>query len=339
MKGPRAVGSVRSDVPTISTSKIRSAFGKIESLNLPNDSTARSLLRRAASDVKPLMLKRGWFVSQLAEMFPPFPGLLGLNHDQGRRIELRLRHPTSVITFLDYNCILDTLLHELVHIEIGPHDDAFYRLRKELYKDFLQHYPDGPRPGGCRNAILGPPPNGVAPILPGAPDTPTVVVVRPVLVNDTPMLGAVILLDGIASNGKAEDVSKSDDGTKPVLPISTAPTVQPSPGSASSSLSSFAHRPSRQKNHRDPIEPPPAGSRNSHVGPRHISRHSKERPSPNDKFFSAHSRSRDSFAERSKPRDHSCVARSSSRNRPVSSSRSRSRSAAPVLKSPCFIRQ
>lgn len=229
---------MRSDDASVAADSVSGVFGRIDTLGLECDSTARALLKRAAKAVKPLMIQRGWYVSELLETYPPFAGLLGLNHEQGRRIELRLRHPTNVMSFLDYNCILDTLLHELVHIEIGPHDDAFYKLRKQLYKDFLAYYPDGPTPGGCRNAMLAP--LGLPKSSPKPQSPPAVLLVRPVLVDHSPVLGAIMLVNQVPTIAQLSDnVPKPqptrDDATPPLPPV-------PPPPLSSSSLTSFAHR-------------------------------------------------------------------------------------------------
>lgn len=47
------------------------------------------------------------------------PGNAGLNVNRGARIKVRLRQPGDKGSFLPYNSILGTLLHELVHNEIG----------------------------------------------------------------------------------------------------------------------------------------------------------------------------------------------------------------------------
>lgn len=78
------------------------------------------------------MSKRRWTVPRLCEFYPLNPSLLGLNHNHGEKIELRLRSHHSQHTFLPYEAILSTLLHELAHIEVGPHNARFYRLLDEL---------------------------------------------------------------------------------------------------------------------------------------------------------------------------------------------------------------
>jgi hypothetical protein len=76
--------------------------------------------------VQPIMKKRNYIVPLLSEMFPSNPCLLGLNINGGggrcREIKLRLRRHDSPLTFLPYESILGTMLHELSHNIRGPHD-------------------------------------------------------------------------------------------------------------------------------------------------------------------------------------------------------------------------
>ena len=63
---------------------------------------------------------------------------LGLNVGGGgggtREIKLRLRNAYSKDSFLPYTNILGTMLHELCHNHIGPHNESFYGLLEELRK-------------------------------------------------------------------------------------------------------------------------------------------------------------------------------------------------------------
>lgn len=58
--------------------EIDAHFDTYEHLDqLPDQKTALTLLRKAASLVKPIMRKRGWKVDTLGEMLPPDARLLG----------------------------------------------------------------------------------------------------------------------------------------------------------------------------------------------------------------------------------------------------------------------
>jgi hypothetical protein len=43
--------------------------------------------------------------------------------------------PLSRDTFLPFEHVLGTLVHEITHIQIGPHSAAFYSLMEELYSE------------------------------------------------------------------------------------------------------------------------------------------------------------------------------------------------------------
>ncbi|KAI8578533.1 hypothetical protein K450DRAFT_246241 [Umbelopsis ramanniana AG] len=98
----------------------------------PKSDIALNLLKRLASQVAPIMKKRGWKVKQLAEFYPSNPSLLGLNVNKGYRIDIRLRSPADASEFLPYDDLLGTLLHELTHIVRGPHDVQFYKILNEV---------------------------------------------------------------------------------------------------------------------------------------------------------------------------------------------------------------
>lgn len=93
---------------------------------------ALQTLRKIASLVKPIMRQRNWHVGVLAEFYPPEHNLLGLNIGGGQKICLRLRYPGDERQFLPLDNVVDTMLHELVHIVQGPHDEVFHKLWNTL---------------------------------------------------------------------------------------------------------------------------------------------------------------------------------------------------------------
>ncbi|KAJ2776901.1 hypothetical protein H4R18_005428 [Coemansia javaensis] len=108
-------------------------FGGIFALQRrPAADAALALLRRAAAQVRPIMQRRGWRVGALREFYPRAAGLLGLNVNGGAEIRLRLRAAADDARLLAFGDVLGTLLHELAHIERGPHDAAFYALLDTL---------------------------------------------------------------------------------------------------------------------------------------------------------------------------------------------------------------
>ncbi|KAJ3414986.1 hypothetical protein HDV05_005817 [Chytridiales sp. JEL 0842] len=107
-------------------------FLSIKTCGKFKDEEAMTLLRKAASTVKPIMKKRGWVVKMLREFYPKQDNLLGLNVNRGAEIKIRLRPHYDENVFFDFECILGTMLHELVHILRGPHDAIFYKHLDEL---------------------------------------------------------------------------------------------------------------------------------------------------------------------------------------------------------------
>ncbi|PLB41500.1 metalloendopeptidase WSS1 [Aspergillus candidus] len=98
----------------------------------PRESEALMVLRKVASLVKPIMRRRDWKVGTLAEFYPNQRNLLGLNINGGLKICLRLRYPSDQRQFLPVQDVVDTMLHELCHIVIGPHNQQFHALWNQL---------------------------------------------------------------------------------------------------------------------------------------------------------------------------------------------------------------
>lgn len=81
------------------------------------------------------MRRRRWTVVQLSEFYPKNPRLYGLNVNKGQHVKLRLRRAGGGPGLLDWNTVLGTMLHELVHNDISPHNAAFYKLLDELWEE------------------------------------------------------------------------------------------------------------------------------------------------------------------------------------------------------------
>ncbi|APA09874.1 hypothetical protein SS1G_05893 [Sclerotinia sclerotiorum 1980 UF-70] len=92
-------------------------------------------LKKIASLVKPIMRARHWRVGTLTEFYPDQQNLLGLNVNNGQKICLRLRYPGDQNQFLPMEEVVDTMLHELCHNEIGPHNQQFHALWDQLRKE------------------------------------------------------------------------------------------------------------------------------------------------------------------------------------------------------------
>ncbi|PMD20934.1 zinc ion binding protein-like protein [Hyaloscypha hepaticicola] len=102
----------------------------------PRQDEALLSLRKIASLVKPIMRARNWTVGTLTEFYPDQGNLLGLNVNHGEKICLRLRYPGDKNQFLPLEQVVDTMLHELSHNEIGPHNAQFHALWDQLRKEY-----------------------------------------------------------------------------------------------------------------------------------------------------------------------------------------------------------
>lgn len=89
---------------------------------------AWDLMSKVASYVKPLMRKHGLKISRLVEFFPTKRSLYGTNYGRGICVSLRLREATDKNSFLDFETVLETMLHELCHNTFGPHNKKFFAL-------------------------------------------------------------------------------------------------------------------------------------------------------------------------------------------------------------------
>ena len=111
---------------------------------------ANKLLIKLSNHVHQIMTNRKYKVSYLKEFYPKNKQLLGLNMNWGYCIKIRLRHWDDKNRFLEFNELLGTLLHELVHIKISPHDNRFYKLLGELWTEYENQLDAGFRPDGTR---------------------------------------------------------------------------------------------------------------------------------------------------------------------------------------------
>ncbi|CRG94153.1 metallopeptidase, putative [Plasmodium gallinaceum] len=111
---------------------------KIKVLN-ENDKKAKSILRKAAEQVMPIMRKRRFSVELLSEFLPANPSLLGLNIAKNSEIKIRLRNKKGSELF-HFNDIMGTLLHELAHIVHSRHDKSFYELLDKLILEYNELY-------------------------------------------------------------------------------------------------------------------------------------------------------------------------------------------------------
>jgi len=126
------------------------SFGTRPGSSTPHAFEARALLLKLAQDpgIVAIMKAREYTVGLLAELDPiddrhaeKMEGegkrLLGYNTNAGAQIHMRLR-TQDLSGFLPYPAIVDTLLHELCHNEIGPHNEQFWQLFCQLKADYLR---------------------------------------------------------------------------------------------------------------------------------------------------------------------------------------------------------
>eukprot|EP01047_Picozoa_sp_COSAG01_P024421 COSAG01_NODE_1508_length_10054_cov_3.434713_10_plen_437_part_00 len=101
---------------------------RVTTLKLVGQADAQQLLEKVSWQVQPIMRKHSWSVGVLAEFLPKNEGLLGMNTNRGQKIQVRLRRRKDDAHLMDYESVLGTMLHELVHCQIGPHSAAFYKV-------------------------------------------------------------------------------------------------------------------------------------------------------------------------------------------------------------------
>ncbi|ESR65806.1 hypothetical protein CICLE_v10010194mg [Citrus x clementina] len=91
------------------------------------------MLDRIAKQVQPIMRNHKWKVKLLSEMHSK--NALGSNLGAGVHIKLQLRKLNRDQESLPFHEVLDTMLHELCHNDIAPHDAKFYKLWEELREE------------------------------------------------------------------------------------------------------------------------------------------------------------------------------------------------------------
>lgn len=96
---------------------------------------AKALLDRIAATVLPAMKRHKWEVKTLSEFYPENDSLHGLNINRGQCIRVRLRDGKNASVFLPFEHCLGTMIHELVHMEIGPHSAEFYKAMDALWDE------------------------------------------------------------------------------------------------------------------------------------------------------------------------------------------------------------
>jgi hypothetical protein len=112
----------------------------------PHRFEAEKLLRSMASEVAPIMVSHAWTVGGLLEMDPRDDQimkkkqqeggcLLGYNENMGARIYVKLRQDDG--SFHERDALMKTLLHELCHNVVGPHNAVFFALYADVRAEHL----------------------------------------------------------------------------------------------------------------------------------------------------------------------------------------------------------
>lgn len=106
--------------------------------DLPRAQEALAMLHDVARAVASLMTTRGLRITRLAEFYPDTATLLGTNSGRGKVVSLRLRRAGHCTEFLEVQGVIETVVHELAHNEVGPHDARFYAVMDDLMCVYMQ---------------------------------------------------------------------------------------------------------------------------------------------------------------------------------------------------------
>jgi hypothetical protein len=130
--------------PSAVLDDVRYSVHTVQVLPLANESTAKALLLRAVEIGNIILKRHRWTVVKVSEFYPRSKNLLGLNINKGEEIKVRLRYPNDKTRFFAFEEVMCTLLHEIVHCTISPHNAAFWKRYGELVaeaEDILAHSP------------------------------------------------------------------------------------------------------------------------------------------------------------------------------------------------------
>ena len=104
----------------------------VDTLGWSDDATAQRLLQQAVKLGNVLLKRHRWTVVRVSEFWPRNKSLLGLNVNMGEHIKVRMRYPDNKNRFYAFEEIMCTLIHEIVHCTIGPHNQEFWKRYYEL---------------------------------------------------------------------------------------------------------------------------------------------------------------------------------------------------------------
>lgn len=118
---------------------VRFRIHRTSTLGWNGDVEAKALMAEAERRANMLLKAHGWAVMHMAEFYPRSQNLLGLNVNKGEKIQIRFRRADNKNVFLPFEEIMCTVVHELVHNTISPHNAAFDALNRKLIAECEQN--------------------------------------------------------------------------------------------------------------------------------------------------------------------------------------------------------
>ncbi|CUG80422.1 metallopeptidase, putative [Bodo saltans] len=104
-------------------------------LGWSNDAKAMEYMKELVLRADPILRAHGWRVYLYFLFFPKDMRLLGLNVNRGQEVCIRFRRPTDRNSFFPLEAVVGTMLHELVHCKISPHNKSFWALYNTLVSE------------------------------------------------------------------------------------------------------------------------------------------------------------------------------------------------------------
>lgn len=104
-------------------------------LGWSNNAKAMEYMKELVLRADPILRAHGWRVLEMKEFFPKDMRLLGLNVNRGQEVCIRFRRPTDRNSFFPLEAVVGTMLHELVHCKISPHNKTFWALYNTLVSE------------------------------------------------------------------------------------------------------------------------------------------------------------------------------------------------------------
>nr|CCC54043.1 conserved hypothetical protein [Trypanosoma vivax Y486] len=114
------------------------AIEQSSTLGWSNDETAKRYLEQLLALGHRILVAHSWKIKNLKEFYPRSARLLGLNVNKGEEVRIRFRRPGAKNTFLPFEEVLCTLLHEIAHCEVSWHNGQFWKLYSKLVAECEQ---------------------------------------------------------------------------------------------------------------------------------------------------------------------------------------------------------